>query len=328
VYRARQGDGETKARRRIIVVVAVFASMFCGAARAGMSITPQGAAQGFSLSTFATGFPVLNNAGPTGIVFLDGGGILISDQPGNVRLFSSDADGQDASTIPVSQNYGAGNNTGLTRIGTAIYMTQYVVGKVARLNTNGAFVGNVAPVTTATGIVPNPTTGHLYVASFDKNQVLDVNPASGAVQSLISSPKPDGLVLSADGAVLYVAAAGVNSLRGYSTTTGAQVYDSGALTGVPDGVVLGAGAFAGLAFVNTNNGQLIEVDLTTNSQTLIATGGSRGDFVTVDPTNGTLLITQSDRILRMQGGTFVPEPGTLSLIGLCVMALLFRRKPG
>ena len=120
----------------------------------------------------------------------------------------------------------------------------------------------------------------------------------------------------------------MNSLRGYNTTTGAQVYDSGTLGGVPDGVALGAGAFSGKAFVNTNNGQLIEVDLATSSQTVIATGGSRGDFVTVDPTNGTLLITQSDRILRLQGGAFVPEPGALNLFGLCLMALLFRRKAG
>ncbi|MEP6755633.1 MAG: PEP-CTERM sorting domain-containing protein, partial [Chthonomonadales bacterium] len=57
----------------------------------------------------------------------------------------------------------------------------------------------------------------------------------------------------------------------------------------------------------------------TSASTLIASGGSRGDFVAVDP-NGTLLLTQIDRIQRLtapQGGGFgqTPEPGTLAMIG-------------
>ena len=42
------------------------------------------------------------------------------------------------------------------------------------------------------------------------------------------------------------------------------------------------------------------MNLATNAQTVIGTGGSRGDFVTVDPNNGSLLLDQSDSILRLR----------------------------
>src|SRR5262249_38861359 len=54
----------------------------------------------------------------------------------------------------------------------------------------------------------------------------------------------------------------------------------------------------------TNDGTIIEVNLTTLAQTTIATNGTRGDFVTVDPTNNTLLVTQSDAIVRISPGNF------------------------
>jgi PEP-CTERM motif len=73
-----------------------------------------------------------------------------------------------------------------------------------------------------------------------------------------------------------------------------------------------------LIFANTNSGQLFEINLTTQVETLIATGGSRGDFVTVDPTNNTLLLTQTDRLVRLNGASFnaVPEPSPLVLAGV------------
>lgn len=62
----------------------------------------------------------------------------------------------------------------------------------------------------------------------------------------------------------------------------------------PEGIALGTCTLAGKAYVNTNGGTVVEVDLTTSALTVIPTGGSRGDFVTVDP-NNSLLLTQTDR---------------------------------
>ena len=87
-----------------------------------------------------------------------------------------------------------------------------------------------------------------------------------------------------------------------------------------------------IIFVNTNGGTVVEVNLATKVQTLIASGGSRGDFVTVDPSNNTLLLTQSDRILRLSGGNFgpVPEASTFVSTGLLLLGglglLLMARK--
>jgi hypothetical protein len=59
---------------------------------------------------------------------------------------------------------------------------------------------------------------------------------------------------------------------------------------VPDGTAIGTGPLAGNIFANTNGGTIVEVNLATLAQTPIASGGSRGDFVTLDP-NGTLMVT-------------------------------------
>jgi hypothetical protein len=64
------------------------------------------------------------------------------------------------------------------------------------------------------------------------------------------------------------------------------------------------------------------IDLTTSALTMIGMGGSRGDFVTVDPTNDTLLITQTDRILRLTGAAFIPEPSSVALMAVGAVGLL------
>jgi hypothetical protein len=86
-----------------------------------------------------------------------------------------------------------------------------------------------------------------------------------------------------------------------------------------DGTARGqSGTIAGDLFVNTNDGYVIEIDTTTLAQTVIASGGSRGDFGTVDPLNGTLLLTQTDDILRLtpKSGSFAPVPGPVVGAGL------------
>ncbi len=87
-----------------------------------------------------------------------------------------------------------------------------------------------------------------------------------------------------------------------------MVFQSGTIATGPDGIALGTGPVAGNLFVNTNGGTVVEVNLKTAAQTIIASGGSRGDFVTVDPNNGTLLLTQTDRIMRLVPGVFVVPP--------------------
>ena len=121
----------------------------------------------------------------------------------------------------------------------------------------------------------------------------------------------DGLTISGDGRTLY-AAVGREHVLGFDTTTKAQAFDSGTISFV-DGPALGIGSLAGKIFANVNDGTVWEVDLATSSQTLIASGGSRGDLVAVDPSDGTLLLTQTDRILRLHGPPPCGQFGVASL---------------
>src|SRR5262249_38855462 len=79
----------------------------------------------------------------------------------------------------------------------------------------------------------------------------------------------------------------------------------GSIPGI-DGTAVGFGSLAGFVFANTNFGQVWQVDLSNPANmVLIASGGSRGDFISVDPLDGSLLLTQTDEIARLR-----PPPGS------------------
>src|SRR5262249_52086748 len=154
-----------------------------------------------------------------------------------------------------------------------------------------------------------PTNGHLFAATLNNNIIYDIDPVA-KTKSVFVNASADGLSVSPDSTILYAAATNGHIL-GFNIATKAQVFDSGAIPGGVDGTAAGVGPIFGqYIFANTNGGQVYEVNLTTLAQTLIATGGSRGDYVTVDPSNSTLLITQTDRIMRLSGASLVavPEP--------------------
>jgi hypothetical protein len=188
-------------------------------------------------------------------------------------------------------------------------------GKVVQINANGTYIRDVVGVARAVGIVTNPTNGHLLVTGFDgtgpyfRDAIYDVDPGAGTSNLFVTGvPGADGIVT--DGHMVYVAAAEASSgghILGYDLATKTQVFDSGPVNGV-DGTALGAGSLAGKIFANTNLGEVWEIDLVNPSnRTLIASGGSRGDFVAVDPNDNTLLVTQSDAIVRL-----VAPPGGAS----------------
>ena len=319
-------------RRGLFVLALCLPAPSVVTTKAAMVLTAAGTAQGFSLSTFADGFPSSGGVGPVGIAFPTTGGVLVSDKLGNVRRFATDSDGQNAANAPIGQNYGGINSaTGLARIGGNIYMAKLNQGQVVQINVDGTFNQLILDkMPGAVGLAVNPANGHLFVSTLDGNQILDVDPIAKTQALFKNVARPDGLSVSPDGATLYAAATGTGHILGFNIATGAQVFDSGNIGTSIDGTAAGSGAFANLIFANLNDGRLIEINLTTLAQTVIGTGGSRGDFVTVDPSNNTLLITQSDRILRLSGASFVavPEPGSFVLMGLgslCVLGL-FRRK--
>src|SRR6478672_13246841 len=90
-----------------------------------LTITPAGQALGLSVSVFATGFPTSGGFGALGAAFPTTGGVLVSDAPGNVRLFPTNADGQSAAAAPIGQSYGNLNAVDVAQVGSAIYLTRF-----------------------------------------------------------------------------------------------------------------------------------------------------------------------------------------------------------
>jgi len=293
-------------KRLAFLLLFLLATGLSGTVHADMTLTAAGVAAGFTLTTFATNFPNTGagGTGPVGIAF-PGSGVMVSDWPGNVRVFPSHADGQDAGAVSATA-YGTANAVGLAQVAGKLYMAQNPMSRVVQLNPDGTLNQVIVGVFCATGLVADRFTGHLFVSSgCSGGGIVSVDPVAKTATAF-NSVLSDGLALSNDGLTLYAADITGHHVLGFDTTTKAQVFDSGVISFV-DGIAVGSGVLAGKIFANTNFGEVWEVDLATSAQTLIASGGSRGDFVAADPSDGTLLVTQSDRILRLHppaGGSF------------------------
>jgi sugar lactone lactonase YvrE len=322
----------TRQRKCLIPAMVGFALLFWsgGRASADLTLTSAGVAQGFTLSTFASGFAStgasdqLDNFGPGGIAFPGSGIILVVDTPsGQVYRFSSDTDGQMASPDKVLGSY-AGGPVGLVSFNG---VTAMVLGQGNSLVALDPDTGNTSlivsglPAGQALDVVGNPLNGHYFVSTSTSSPgVVDVNPLTQTFQPF--SNGADGLTISPDGKTLYGTLAfqeRISLVTGYDTATGKQVYQTPNIPGGgADGSALGFGTLQGKLFVNTHEGYLIEIDMTTGVKTLLASGGSRGDLAKADPYNGSLLLTQSNSILRLTpppGGSFAPVPEPVQVTG-------------
>ena len=311
--------------------------------RAGLALTSEGQAAGFGLSTFATGFPVSEGIGPIGVAFPGVGEVLVGDFSGNVRLFS-DTDGQIASSVPVAQNYGNGNVSGMAQVGGNIYMTQAANSDVVQINANGTFDQLIATAPNVGfqnvfGPAIDPANGDIFASQSSTggqfNQILDINAATKSLSIFSSGTTYTGqIVFNPSGSIFYAVtdypSPNSNAVTGFDAHSGATVFGPVFFPGISNGVALGTGSLADDLFVNTQDGQLIELNLTTLSQTVIASGGAGGFQLYADPNNNSLLVTQLDSVYRLtapsDGGFFapeaVPEPSTFTLFGAGTAFLL------
>ena len=304
-------------------------------AKAQLALNATGIADGFSLTTFYTDPAAYY--GLLGAVSA-GSGIAIGSGYARGQLYRfNDVDGQSFGTALLSAAAG-GTPTGIASVGTSVYVGllgghYYSVDTTTLALTPLALPANV---TAAYGLWGNQTNGHLLAGS--NHGLIDINPVAGTF-AVVGSPggNIDGVTVSPNATVAYIET-NSNALYGYSLITPnptTPVFSKTGLPGGPDGTgIISGGVFNGDIIVNNNNGTVGLLNHLTGVETIIATGGTRGDLVSPDTSNGTLFLTNTNMTYRLACGPDctigstnpVPEPETYALLGLGLVAVWLRKR--
>lgn len=311
-------------------------------AGSGLRLTQAGLDQGFQLTTLVSGFvdippgtdPRPRWSSVAGAAYVPDGHVLVADfYTGKVYTFA-DQDNQvvDLQNGP-SHTF---SSPGCLRVGgDSVYLT--ASSGIYKLNYDGSsklLDANQFPVPFSSlgglnGIDLNPRNGHLIVAQ--GTGLVDIDPKNSDPLTnfhplLTDSLRLfDGVTVSGDGLFVYGASdkdpydtGRVNSIDGYSLANHNLALDVVSPDGgpfSPDGLSMGRGSLSGYLFANSNWGNVYEISLVNQTAsdgtpipagtvTLIATGGSRGDYIGYG-SKGTLLLSQTDRIMRL-----IPPPGS------------------
>jgi WD40 repeat protein len=321
----------------IAAAVALTAMVGFSPANAALSLTAAGISDGFSLSLFVDLVPASGFCcGPLGIATNNAGQVVLQNYPNGTNSVFTNVDNQHfsnaLSSAPfASTSYGAAI---VNANGTLYAGNNDQGGRVFVLNPNGSSAGQLpgsAPGIAGHGITFNEATGHLVASS--ANGIFDINPATGGSSLIVANGGVDGVAVSANGTTIFGAAGG--QIFGWNYA-GTLVYSSGGI-GSPDGIgiIHGNNPFSGFLVANGNDGNVYLLDPThTAPNSIIAAGGSRGDYVGVDSTNGSLFLTQTDLVMRLTCGADcsftanVPEPETyaMMLVGLGFLGVVARRR--
>lgn len=313
-------------------------------AHASLVLNATGTSLGFTLSTFVGGFS--GAYGPLAEGILPDGNVITGSLLNNKIYIFADTDGQTLSSalaaIPYTDQTGNPQYIITTDAGH-VYGAQVQGGAFGQFANDGSFtpIPNLvaAGVTSYYGMWADPANGHL-IASTSKGLV-EIDPVAGTYRVINAGAFPDGVSVSPDGSTAYLEIGG--AVQAYSIATGALLATY-AVGHSPDGtgVITSSGLLNGDVIVNNNDGTVGLLDPTKASgdptqYRIIATGGTRGDFVSPDTSNGTLFLSQEDQAARLSCGSGcsigappppgVPEPGTLVLLGggFGVLAILRRR---
>jgi hypothetical protein len=304
--------------------------------RASLILTPAGINDGFTLTTFVSGYS--GQYGPLSQGILSNGNVLTGSALDRKIYVFQDVDGQTLANAVSSVSYTCqtGNcNYAMTTAGGQVYGAQAFGGIYEHFASDGTStpIPNLqnANLRGYLGMWTNPVNQHIIAAS---NQgLVDIDPAAGTYRVVNASVFPDGVSVSPDGKVAYVENGGAIQSYNLSAGTLINTYFFGH---APDGTgVITTGKFTGDVVVNNNDGTVGLLDPTKpngdpNQFVIIASGGTRGDFVSLDNNNGTLFLSQNEQVARLSCGssgcfgppTATPEPGTRSLIGLALLTLV------
>jgi len=297
-----------------IAILASTMAVFALPAQAQLTVNPTGTGLGFSLGTFLTTNQTCNGCvGPTGVAVNSDGNVIVNNAATDGRNYVfSNSNGQtlgSALSSVTGANYPAAY---ATSNGSVWGSTGFNSGQLIKLDNAGNTVATYnVPVTL--GLWTNPVNGHLIGSGSSGLVDINVSGVTPTFTVIPGTPFVDGVSVSPDGTTVYT-----NIVNGYNIATGAPVFGPVGIGGADGTAVIYGGALNGDILVNTNFGELWLLDDITGSPTLIASGGSRGDYVALDGQGG-LFVTQSNEVLRLslEGGTIgtaAPEPTTWAMM--------------
>lgn len=294
------------------------------------TLTAAGTAMGFTLSTIVSGLPTSNGNSfdVLGSAVNSDGNIILNNSSNRTNYVFKDMDGQTVADALSSAPFN-GFASAFAFANGSVWASAN--GGLTKLNNDGSVAQVYSDIPSTQGMWTNPVTGHLIAGS----SLIDID-VSGATPTFTTLPggyAADGVTVSPDGKFAYGSQGGI-----YDLTTQSDAGSFGSVAGADGmGVITSSGKpdLDGDIIVNTTNGNIVLVDHVTFMQTIIASGGGYGDYTSPDYTNGTLLVSSSDNLLRLNCGTDcgfvtppVPEPETYAmfLAGLGLMGFMARRR--
>lgn len=160
------------------------------------------------------------------------------------------------------------------------------------------------------GLASDPLSTDIYVSSCDGVYAVHDptgNPSSARISDTGSY---DGVAFTPDGQHLWAAEPSTGDVVEFARS--GTVEHSIFIGRGPDGIAVARNAapngVAGNVFVNDNDGTIVRIDPNSSyAVTVVASGGSRGDFSTVGP-DGCLYVTQIDRVEKISPCIFAPPP--------------------
>jgi hypothetical protein len=324
----------------LLAFIAVVLFAVVTPANADLVLTAAGVSNGFTLTTFVNGYNA--QYGPLAQGIAPNGNVITGSAFNNEIFVFNDVDGQTLATAVASTPYACttGNcNFAMTTAGGQVYGAQAFGGVYEHFANDGSFspIPNLQAdgLRSFLGMWGDPVNGHIISAS--SQGLVDINPLTGTFRVINAGLFPDGVTVSPDGKTAYVAVGG--EIQSYNIATGALI-NTFATGHSPDGTgVISGGKLSGDVVVNDNDGTVGLLDPTKangdpNQFIIIANGGTRGDFVSPDTSNGTLFLSQNEQVARLSCGpgcSFVPpptpEPATLVLLATALGALVLFWRP-